>query len=390
MKKVSEILQPLVGTKRTFIRDGYDFIRKIKTGSHKRGFQVSFDVEALFPSIPMDEALIILEKKIRNDATLSKRTDLSPDEILALIKECVESPYFQCELGMFMQDDGVPMGGPLSCIIADLFLEDYEEKIDFVINETHIKDDWFRYRDDTWLIWEHSLQDLEAFKDYLNSLHSKIKWTYEVEKNGVLNFLDILLKRETDGSFTTTVYRKKTHSDRYLHFSSDHPLKDKISGIKTLKYRAQIYCSSKDLYTAEINHLFTVFLQNGYPQVLVSDILFQPITSNVIPTSNIDSGLDTSEEFTVGSLVLPYMREINGPIKALCKQLNINFLNRRKTNLGARIAHKRPCNNILEMKEAIYKIPCKECEVVYLGETKRKLGTRTKEHFASCQKAFLS
>ena len=169
----------------------------------------------------MDEALIILEKKIRNDATLSKCTDLSPDEILVLIKECVESPYFQCELGMFMQDDGVPMGGPLSCIIADLFLEDYEEKIDFVINETHINDDWFRYRDDTWLIWEHSLQDLEAFKDYLNSLHSKIKWTYEVEKNGVLNFLDILLKRETDGSFTTTVYQMKTHSDRYLHFSSE-------------------------------------------------------------------------------------------------------------------------------------------------------------------------
>ena len=40
-----------------------------------------------------------------------------------------------------MQDVGVPMGRPLSCIIADLFLEDYEEKIDFVINETHINDD---------------------------------------------------------------------------------------------------------------------------------------------------------------------------------------------------------------------------------------------------------
>ena len=51
MKKVSEILQPLMGTKQTFIRNGNDFIRKIKTGSHKRGFQVSFDVEALFPSI---------------------------------------------------------------------------------------------------------------------------------------------------------------------------------------------------------------------------------------------------------------------------------------------------------------------------------------------------
>ena len=84
------------------------------------------------------------------------------------------------------------------------------------------------------------------------------------------------------------------------------------------------------------------------------------------------------------------MREINGPIKALCKQLHINFLNRRKTNLGALIAHKRPCNDIFDMKEAIYKIPCKECEVNYLGETKWKLGTRTKEHCVSCQKAFLS
>ena len=43
------------------------------------------------------------------------------------------------------------------------------------------------------------------------------------------------------------------------------------------------------------------------------------------------------------------------------------FLNRRKANLGALIPHKRPCNDILDMKEVINKIPCKECEVVYLG-----------------------
>jgi hypothetical protein len=52
---------------------------------------------------------------------------------------------------VFIQDDGVPMGGLLSCITADHFLEDYEERIDFVINETHINDDWFRYRDDTYI-----------------------------------------------------------------------------------------------------------------------------------------------------------------------------------------------------------------------------------------------
>ena len=68
-----------MGTKITFIRDGYDFVRKIRTGSHKKGVQVSFDVEALFLSIPMDdhEALLILEAKIQNDATSSKCMNFS-------------------------------------------------------------------------------------------------------------------------------------------------------------------------------------------------------------------------------------------------------------------------------------------------------------------------
>ena len=32
-----------------------------------------------------------------------------------------------------------------------------------------------------------------------------IEWTYEVEKNGVLNLLDSLLKKETHVSFTTAL-----------------------------------------------------------------------------------------------------------------------------------------------------------------------------------------
>ena len=78
--------------KENFIRDGNDFIRKIKTSLHKKGVQVSFDVEALFLFIQMDEDLIILVTKNRNDANLSNHMDLYHDEILALIKEWLEFP----------------------------------------------------------------------------------------------------------------------------------------------------------------------------------------------------------------------------------------------------------------------------------------------------------
>ena len=170
MKKVSQLLQPLVGKEKTFVKDGYHFVDMLKSRfyMHKRGFQVSLDVTALFPSLPMEEALGILERRLSEDENLSKRTNLSVGELMLLIRECVQSPYFECELGRFRQEAGALMGGPPSCVLSDLFLEEYEKKIRFEINDKVIGADWLRFRDDTWLIWEHSLEDLHAFVSYLN------------------------------------------------------------------------------------------------------------------------------------------------------------------------------------------------------------------------------
>ncbi len=45
----------------------------------------------------------------------------------------------------------------------------------------------------------------------------------ESEEESKLSFLDCLLKRESDGMLTSTVDRKPTHTNRYLHFKSHHP-----------------------------------------------------------------------------------------------------------------------------------------------------------------------
>ena len=34
-----------------------------------------------------------------------------------------------------------------------------------------------------------------------------------------------------------------------------------------------------------------------------------------------------------------------------------------------------------QKKSGIYQIDCKDCEKLYMGKTKRELGTRVKEHF---------
>ena len=186
-----------------------------------------------------------MEQKLKNDRKLSTRTNLSKQELLRLTKLCVIDPSFQCELGRFQQSDGAPMGGPLSRLLADLVLEDFESKIRMNRKWKH-KWDWVRYIDNTFMCWEYSLEELQEFVQFLNSLHPKIKWTSEVEKDNKISFLDILIVQNREGN-DTTVYRKESASDRYIHFSSAQAWQEKVAAIRTLKHRALTYCSNPSL-----------------------------------------------------------------------------------------------------------------------------------------------
>ena len=65
--------------------------------------------------------------------------------------------------------------------------------------------------------------DMDGLLHHLNGIHPTIKFTMEVEEGGSLPFLDTRVTRLANGKLDITVYRKKTHTDRYLHFESHHP-----------------------------------------------------------------------------------------------------------------------------------------------------------------------
>ena len=75
-----------------------------------------------------------------------------------------------------------------------------------------------RYVDDTFVIWPHGIDKLETFRQHMNSISDPIQLTMETEDNGQLPFLDVLVCRTGD-TMTTSVYRKKTHTERYLHYT---------------------------------------------------------------------------------------------------------------------------------------------------------------------------
>ena len=65
---------------------------------------------------------------------------------------------------------------------------------------------------------------IQQFLDNFNSIEQSIKFTFEAEENEKLAFLDTVITHHKDGSLTTSVYRKKTHTDKHLSFQSHHPI----------------------------------------------------------------------------------------------------------------------------------------------------------------------
>ena len=90
---------------------------------------------------------------------------------------------------------------------------------------------WYRYVDDTFVVVKES--EKAEFFEHLNEVDVNIKFTEECSSNNKLAFLDCLIQREVDGSFSTSVYRKPTHTDHYLLFESNDPLIHKLGVIRS-------------------------------------------------------------------------------------------------------------------------------------------------------------
>jgi hypothetical protein len=112
------------------------------------------------------------------------------------------------------------MGSPLSPGIANFFMEDFEKQA--IKQATHKPVCLYRYVDDTFVIWPHGQDKHTEFLDYLNGIHTNIKFTMEIGGGDHLPFLDIEIYRKANGSLGHKVYRKPTHTNLYLHHLSHH------------------------------------------------------------------------------------------------------------------------------------------------------------------------
>jgi len=222
-----------------------------------------------------------------------------------------------------------------------------------------------------------------------NSFNTNIQFTVEKEENQKINFLDMTIHK-IDQKLITNWYKTETSSGRILNFLSAHPFHSKIN-IATAFAKRVIDLSHSKFHKHNFKIIHNILIENNYPNNIIKKIInkirSQPTQSN----SNHTHQNNSSSNNTSFNQNIPL---INTPKKSY---YSISYIPKLSENINKIVTENNPNINFAykptkQLKKVLFsktktkipkipnKIPCSECDGVYIGQTSKKATTRVKQH----------
>ena len=372
-RHLAAILSPLVGNNGFALKNSAAMVKdlgEITLGDND--VLTSFDVTALFTKVPVPKSLDIIHERLLQDNTLHTRTSLPANRVRDLLATCLNTTYFQFQGVIYTQVEGAAMGSPVSPIVANLFMEWFEQTaLDTFPHEITI---WRRYVDDTIVALNQDL--IEPLTIHINSIDAAIKFTREDERDQAIPMLDTKTKRDAAGKLSFSVYRKPTHTDQYLQFDSNQPLQHKLGVIRTLHHRCQTLCSTEESKLEELEHLKKVLTISGYTQAAWRTATGKKNARTRPPQQQTSTGLK-------GSITLPYVPAVSDALARNIRKAGVAVHLKPINTIRSRLVRPKDKIDKLEQSGCVYHIKCDNCDSHYVGETSRRLSERISEHHRS-------
>ena len=268
------------------------------------------------------------------------------------------------------------MGSPLSPMVAILYMESFE--VEAIRSAPHLPYLCKRFVDDTFTIIESSKKS--KFLEHINSIYSHIQFTAEDQRSdSAMPFLDILITPSKDGSLSTSVYRKPTHTDVYLQWDSHHTLTSKYSVIGTLQHRAQTICADPKLPHKEEQHLKSALKKCKYPTWALNKIQMKSKKHDTIkaPTKRINTNNQKKSY-----IVVPYYSGLSESTKNIGSKYGVEVYFKGGSTIKNLLMSPKDKDPIQKQSGVIYRYQCDrvDCDQEYIGESSRTFGKRFKEH----------
>ena len=257
-----------------------DFIDVLQTHSNN-GIIASLDVENLFTNVPINETIDIIVEYSYNHPTLPP-PKISKNILKELLNLCTREAPFRCPQGnLYTQIEGVAMGSPLGPTFANFYMSNLEQKIlSDKDKKPHI---YARYVDDIFV----QIRDIDELKKLQNLFqeNSVLQFTYEINVNNKLPFLDVLVDT-TETKFRTKVYRKPTSQGNCMNGKSECTDKYKNSVIFSYLNRAYNISDNWNDFHEEVIHVKQLLINNNFSNTMVDHQIKKFLENKLSPKEN--------------------------------------------------------------------------------------------------------
>jgi len=331
---------------------------------------VSFDIVNLFTNVAVPDVLL----SVRSRLSSSDLPDGVAGELYTLLELALQQNFFKFNDKIFRQTSGLAMGCPLSPILAEIFLADLELKLS---NHTMFRSKikfWRRYVDDVFSIFEGNDTDVADFLNYLNDLHPQVKFTYELENQGSLPFLDIIISN-VDRKLSFEVYRKPTTTSHVIPFHSQHPISHKLSSFNSFFFRLLRLPLSPDAFEKELTTIHRIAFENGYPDGVIRKV-FERCKRKVFLERL--TSLTVEKTKCNGYFSVPYIQHLSDRLKHIFSKYDLQLSSSVRGTLRSILSTGSSRADPFS-KSGVYRLAC-SCGKCYVGRTFRNFRTRYSEH----------
>ncbi|XP_046629056.1 uncharacterized protein LOC124309437 [Neodiprion virginianus] len=333
---------------------------------------VSLGVVSLFTNVPQDLAINAVKQRWHQSVD---KIPVPLNELIKALHICFKAAIFKFNQNIYAQTYGLPMGSPLSPILSDLVLDDLEQ---YCLNKLDFKPSfYFRYEDD--IITAVPSDKVAEMLSVFNQFHPRLQFTSEIEFNHRISFLDVLIINDNQ-LIKTDWFHKATWSRRYSNFHSHHPRSYKIGTIHCLVDRA-IRLSSMEFHNKNMSLIQQVLSKNDYPSRLLNKHIqfkYDSILSSTSSNNNIDAS--AAQAIQKNYISIPYVAGLFESLDRTFFKYQIQFVGKCAHDLSSMFdSGKDPLPPGMR-SGVVYKIPCNQCNMSYIGQTSRQLHTRITEH----------
>ena len=193
-----------------------------------------------------------------------------------------------------------------------------------------------------------------------------------------INFLDTKIIRKSNG-LVFDWYTKSTSSGRFIDFNSSHPECHKVGLICHLLDKA-VKLSDKEFHDKNLEIVKKILYENNFPEKFVLGHIKKRLCNINRKNNNLT---ESSRNFTSESILcVPYIEGLSERLNKICSKHNINVVNSVKNQKNSKLIIKGKDNlPKYDRINLVYKIECDNYSAVYVGQTKRKISSRIREHF---------